>query len=78
MTSRELRERIRRTVWGVPGPGARYAALLLIALLTLLMILGHALELNIAPLLILVCFLALAAMTGGVIACVFSQHAGRS
>jgi hypothetical protein len=75
---RTLRKRIRQVVCGAPWRDARYAALLLIVLLTLLMILGHALELNIAPLLVLVCFLALAAMTGGVIACVFSQHAGRS
>ncbi len=40
--------------------------------------LGHALELNLVPLLVLVCFLALVAMTGGVIACIFSQHSSRS
>lgn len=54
------------------------AAFLLIALLTALIVLAHSLELGIAPVVVLACFLALAALTGGLVVSVLAHRSGRS
>jgi hypothetical protein len=77
MPSRELRQRLVRVLESLPLPDGRYAAFGLIALLTLLMLLAHYLQLSVAPLVVLACFLAVALLTGGLVVLVLAQPSGR-
>lgn len=61
-----------------PGPGARLAAFALIALLTALVVLAHSLELGLAPVALLACFLALAGMTCALVVLVLAHRFGQS
>lgn len=83
MFSQKLRQRIRQALWGqrppeMPlSPSARYAAFLLIALLTLLIMLSHYLGMSVPAVIVLVCYVTVAVMTGALLVYTFAHRSGR-